>query len=638
MSSLRITRLSSPLLTMALSILLASPCGAWAKDAFVVISGGGSPLSNHYSQYLQARAYATYLHAHYADDSIWTFFGAGNRSGQAPVLFDVEQTERDIHGSDHTRWIAGALPDNRPARHDDIARAFRDEILPRVKNGGTVYLFVGDHGGPSSDSRGESIISLWSWDRDPSIPFGWRSYGDSQTLGVAELRRWLSAGLGRGRVVFVMSQCYSGGFHYLGLPRVETPDPAWFTSVPEWARSSRPASAELPVAAGYTATDDQSFASGCTSDVSADNWAGYERYMPEQLTGLDMFTLKTGAAPARSSFHQAHVQAVLADQTIDKPRATSEQYLHDWAQTLSRMQDEPAVAATVKPALAHFRQVMDGAAPQVADAPLQARADEFRQYTERMAQNDPDLKKLIGMPQAVLEAVRQQAKAASSADYRTARTADEQSDEASGTRALFDRLWTRTIEPAWQKALAAGQLPQLPAPVLAYERDIAHIQAAARMSAQGADGRSPLGMVDADFLPYFESGYGDPASFDAARANVVAQWSDRRYRTILDWAKKSGDPKLSGAAAAMAFLLPPDDADASDASDAKAAHAALVAPSKPQPPKPRRLDRATAIERILLYRQVLASWQFLLETHEKPALERLAALIAVEQSPLPVAR
>jgi hypothetical protein len=141
--------------------------------------------------------------------------------------------------------------------------------------------------------------------------------------------------------------------------------------------------------------------------------------------------------------------------------------------------------------------------------------------------------------------------------------------------------------------------------------------------------------VDADFVPYFEGGYGDPASFDAARADVVAQWSDRRYRTILDWAKKSGDPKLSGAAAAMAFLLPPDDADASDA---KAAHAALAAPGKPQPPKPRRLDRATAVERILLYRQVLASWQFLLETREKPALERLAALIAVEQSPLPVAR
>jgi hypothetical protein len=182
MSSLRITRLSSPLLTMALSILLASPCGAWAKDAFVVISGGGSPLSNHYSQYLQARAYATYLHAHYADDSIWTFFGAGNRSGQAPVLFDVEQTERDIHGSDHTRWIAGALPDNRPARHDDIARAFRDEILPRVKNGGTVYLFVGDHGGPSSDSRGESIIS--------PVVVGPRS---QYSFRLAQLRRFADA-------------------------------------------------------------------------------------------------------------------------------------------------------------------------------------------------------------------------------------------------------------------------------------------------------------------------------------------------------------------------------------------------------------------------------------------------------------
>jgi hypothetical protein len=628
------------MLTMAMSILLASPCNAWAKDAFVVISGGGNPLSNHYSQYLQARAYATYLHAHYAGDSIWTFFGAGNRSGKAPVLFDVEQTEWDSRGRERTRWIAGALPDNRPARHDDIARAFREEILPRVQSGGTVYLFVGDHGGPSSDSRGESVISLWSWDRDPTIPYGWRSYSDSQTLGVAELRRWLSAGLGRGRVVFVMSQCYSGGFHYLGLPRAATPDPAWFTRVPAWAHGM-PTSPELPPVAGFTATDDQSFASGCTADVSADKWAGYERYMPEQLTGLDMFTLKTGATPARPSFHQAHVQAVLADQTIDKPRATSEQYLHDWAQTLSRMEHESLLAATVKPALAHFRQVMDGAAPQVTDAPLQARAEEFRQYAERMVQNDPDLKQLIGAPQAALESMQRQAQTASSGDYRTARAAAQQSREETSTQTMLDRLWTKTIMPAWQKALEAGKLPQLSAPVLAYERDVAQIQATADLSAEGADGHSPLGMVDTDFLPYYEGGYADPASFDPARANVIADWSDRRYRMILDWAKKSSDQKLSGAAAAMMFLLPPDDADALDANalDPDTAEAAPAAASgKPQPPKRRRLDHATAIARILLYRQVLASWQFLLETHEKPALETLAALIQLEQLPLPVAK
>jgi hypothetical protein len=80
----------------------------------------------------------------------------------------------------------------------------------------------------------------------------------------------------------------------------------------------------------------------------------------------------------------------------------------------------------------------------------------------------------------------------------------------------------------------------------------------------------------------------------------------------------------------MTFLLPPDDADAldADAPDPDTDKATPPAASgKPQPPKRRRLGHATAIARILLYRQVLASWQFLLETHEKPALEKLAALI-----------
>jgi len=619
-------------LLVAGSILLGTLHGAQAKDAFVVISGGGNPGSNHYSQYLQARAYVTYLRAHYPHGSIWTFFGAGNQSGRTPVLFDVEQTAKDTKGHDSTTWVAGALPDNRPARHDEIARAFRDEILPTVKDGGTLYLFVGDHGGPSSDSRGESIISLWGWDRDPTVPYGWRNYSDSETLGVAELRRWLSAGLGRGKVVFVMSQCFSGGFHYLGLPRGEAPDPAWFAKPPAWIHAV-PQPKDLPLVAGFTATDDQSFASGCTSDVSADKWAGYERYLPENLTGIDLFTLKPGTLPTRPSFYDAHVQAVQADQTIDKPRSTSEQYLADWARTLQRMEQEPTVTAAIKPALADFRQVLDGAALQATDTALQARADEFHRYTEHMIQTNPELKDLAQAPQAKLESIIRAAQARS-AGSRPTRYAQGEMSEESSDQMLYVRLWNRMIEPAWQHALQANELTQLPAPVLAYERDLARLRAAAEDGDEQSN--DPASALDADLLPYYEGGYADPASFDPARAKAVADWENRRYRAILDWAKKSKDEKLRGAATAVLALVPAHlfDPDAAD----ETPDGPATAPNKHRQPRSLRPTPDIAAARILLYRQVLASWQFLLETGEKPALERLTALTRLERSPLPAAK
>src|SRR2546428_13782101 len=57
-----------------------------ARDAFVLISGGDSPFENNYSQYLQARAVATWFERNYPRDSGGGFFGAGNVEGEPPVL------------------------------------------------------------------------------------------------------------------------------------------------------------------------------------------------------------------------------------------------------------------------------------------------------------------------------------------------------------------------------------------------------------------------------------------------------------------------------------------------------------------------------------------------------------------------
>ncbi|HRI83441.1 MAG TPA: hypothetical protein PLF88_13440, partial [Opitutaceae bacterium] len=42
-----------------------------ARDAYVLISGGGTPLNNNYSQYLQARAIAAFFEQNYPKEQTW---------------------------------------------------------------------------------------------------------------------------------------------------------------------------------------------------------------------------------------------------------------------------------------------------------------------------------------------------------------------------------------------------------------------------------------------------------------------------------------------------------------------------------------------------------------------------------------
>src|SRR4051794_12906870 len=89
--------------------------GLLARDVFVVLSGGDSPLDNNYSQYLQARAVAAWFEQNHPRDSVWTFFGAGNVTGEKPIFGDVRrQVKRD--GLLLDTWLPGALPHNLPAR------------------------------------------------------------------------------------------------------------------------------------------------------------------------------------------------------------------------------------------------------------------------------------------------------------------------------------------------------------------------------------------------------------------------------------------------------------------------------------------------------------------------------------------
>ena len=293
---------------------------------------------------------AEFFDRNYPRNSVWTFFGAGNVANATPVFSDVyRQVKRNDVLMDS--WLPGALPHNRPATREEFLPALRKEILPAVADGGTLYLFVGDHGSRSTGRNSESIIVLWGMYRDDLSEHGW-SESDHESLGVSELRRMLAADIGRGRVVFCMTQCHAGGFHYLAVPHEMTPEDTWFTAVPGWAKRKPP----MPPlrAAGFAATDEFSLASGCDPSPDPEMWSGYERYLPENLLGINLFTSERQGDGCRS-FAEAHAAAILVDRTIDKPRSTSEQYLERWATLIeTRLARESQLTLPLKQAVTNY--------------------------------------------------------------------------------------------------------------------------------------------------------------------------------------------------------------------------------------------------------------------------------------------
>lgn len=574
------------------ALLFLLTASAWARDAFVVFSGGGTPLTNNYSQYLQARALSAFLLARYPADSVWVFFGAGNREGQPPVFSDVRQQVKQ-DGLILESWLPGVLPHNRPADKASLLGALRDEVLPAVRDGGILYLFVGDHGTQQKDGARESLVTLWQMKQTP--PRGWRT-DMTEELSVSELQAVLAAGLGRGRVVFCMTQCHSGGFHHLGVPREMQPDLAWFSGVvPDWAAPVE--AAPLPRVAGFTATDEDSLAAGCDPDPDPDKWAGYERYVPEALLGLDLFS-GTRTRPELPSFAAAHREAVLADQTIDKPRRTSEQYLERWAALIERLAAEQSLTPAVRAAADAYARAVDAGLADGPGAEFAARRAEFAAFIQRMGEQNSSLAALVDHgDRAALEGARGTGGGRPSAPVAASQPASPLAQE-----------WKNVVRPAWKAAVAAGTVAGLKGPALAFEKYLL------AQEDRGRDVMFPRGWQNPMLNDIFwQSGSAIPAEKDPAKAEAVARWAAERRTTIAAWASASPDAAIK---AAGARLKP------------RGLHFG----------GPRALSAPIAAERTLFYRRTLAAWAFLQAVGHEEALGELHRLIALENLALPPAR
>jgi hypothetical protein len=95
----------------------------------------------------------------------------------------------------------------------------------------------------------------------------------------------------------------------------------------------------------------------------------------------------------------------------------------------------------------------------------------------------------------------------------------------------------------------------------------------------------------------------------------------------LAWARTATDEKVKAAAVKWAGPV-------------RAAPAAAATSTAPRATIPGfgQGERKEALQRALFYRRVLGAWAFLIAVDERGALERLAALQALEETPLPVVK
>ncbi|MDO8527683.1 MAG: hypothetical protein Q7T03_08360 [Deltaproteobacteria bacterium] len=291
----------------------------------LLLSGGGNSTSNHYSQYLQAKRVEKFLSKE-PGVALTTFFGSG-LTPKSPASVPPDVSRDDGGGAIH--FIRGEIPGNHAATYQNVQDYFKSKMAGNSWNlGDQFFLFVADHGMPNSwdptdievgDENKEvpaydnNCINLWM--EEPSL------YPEQQCLSVSTLKDWVQTAIPKNVPVhFVMSQCYSGGFHLLGYDKDEKGFPHAEENI-----------------CGFTAITDDTTAAGCTSFVNEDVYDGYERRMAEAMTGLSILTGESIGTPILR-LSEAHDKAIFLDNTKDVPLRTSESYLLDYWKAFARQE------------------------------------------------------------------------------------------------------------------------------------------------------------------------------------------------------------------------------------------------------------------------------------------------------------
>lgn len=280
---------------------------------FVVLSGGGSPSINHYSQYLQTRSLSEDLTLRFGRDRVSVGFGAGNLSGEGAGFPDVVKRDLQVDSSGRPRETQVLLSGEIPGNHEASKEWLRDALHQKSRADQSLFLLVSDHGAPEVALPGQiqtyqnNRIQLWGLHPETRRPLK----EADRFYTREEMESDLSA-LPSKRIIYGMTQCYSGGFHYLSVK----PESNGKVKVD-------------PRVCGVTASTPDLTASGCSDHVDGPMYAGYERFLTKHLIGRDFVTGVETPGGRAKTLHEAHLLADLDDFTDDLPQASSDFYLSE---------------------------------------------------------------------------------------------------------------------------------------------------------------------------------------------------------------------------------------------------------------------------------------------------------------------
>ncbi len=272
----------------------AAPAAADAGSRLfvVMINGGGSAAQNYQSHLLHVRELLKRLDASGLSRERVTIFSSDGSDPTTDLAMREIQPEADFWLLEGTRLharlrtpvvfanssIGGA--DVAPATKAALGAWFRAKATG-LRAGDTLLIYVTDHGTRNDADPTDNRITLW---------------GKDETLSVRELRAMLEAHVNPAvRVVTLMSQCFSGSFANLYVPRPPGGEPTG-------------------AVCGYFSSTADRPAYGC-----------YPENRDLDNVGHSFAFMRALAASARVD--DAHDEVLVTDDTPDVPLRSSDVYL-----------------------------------------------------------------------------------------------------------------------------------------------------------------------------------------------------------------------------------------------------------------------------------------------------------------------
>jgi len=278
----------------------------------LVFGGGYSPSGNQISLESNVKYFRRIRSSMgLGEAAMKTYFADGKSKDRDLQFFDpdfripeVNQVMAELLGS--SRGIANQYRDNDLQADDSSSLGALDKwVSMRTKQGGkqTNLIYFTGHGG-KADKKTPHNTTAYLW--------------NNSRLKVSDLVKKLDKLPKEQPCIFVMVQCYSGGFANIifkeGNPK---------KGLSEYPR------------AGFFATVKDRVAAGCTPDIREKNYHEYSTRFWEGLCGESRVGKKTKQPDlnkdGKTSLAEAHAYVILRSDTIDIPIKTSDVFLRHFS-------------------------------------------------------------------------------------------------------------------------------------------------------------------------------------------------------------------------------------------------------------------------------------------------------------------